>query len=48
MGAVQKTDMSAKEEGGGQNPCPLRKCKFLWMGGNDAWNLRKKNIIYDI
>ena len=23
-------------QGGGGNPCPIRKCKFLW--GKDAWS----------
>ena len=36
-GAVQKklaflAEMSFKGGGWGQNPCPLRKCKFLWRG----------------
>ena len=54
IGAVQRkltflADMSVQGVGG-QNPCPLRKCKFLWMGEkcqfyeeNNIWIHDKKN-----
>ena len=38
-------DISVKGgEGGGQNPCPLSKCKFL-LGEKNAWDvLKRKNM----
>ena len=40
-------DISAKNGGGGQNPCPIRKCKFLSENIQNAWDVMKhKNMQY--